>query len=186
MRVITGKARGTNLQAPVGDEVTRPTSEKVKEAEFSAIQFLISGARVLDLFAGSGQLGIEALSRGASYAVFVDASRDSCNVIKANLAKTGFSDSARVANTDYMRFIASCGDKFDIIFSDPPYRKQLAFRSLEHLAEILAAGGIIMCETEATEQMPEEIGKLRLKKEYKYGKTKIWMYGNLISDGDEQ
>ena len=104
MRVIAGTARGKNLAALPGEDVTRPTINRVKEAMFSSVQFLLPGARVLDLFAGSGQLGIEALSRGAKFAVFVDASREAQEVIRANLQSTGLAQKSRVAAMDALGF----------------------------------------------------------------------------------
>ncbi|MBQ3215346.1 MAG: 16S rRNA (guanine(966)-N(2))-methyltransferase RsmD, partial [Oscillospiraceae bacterium] len=120
MRVITGKARGVTLKTPTGLQ-TRPTTDRVKEALFSIIQFDIPGAQVLDLFGGTGQLGIEALSRGAKSAVFVDERDDSCSLIKENLRRTQMSQDAKVVRSDYLAYLQRCRGKFDIIFLDPPY-----------------------------------------------------------------
>ena len=120
MRVITGSARGRVLLPVAGMDV-RPTTDKVKEAVFSAIQFEVEGARVLDLFCGSGQMGIEALSRGAQSCVFVDSSRASQDVTKKNLTTTGLMKQARVAAMDYQMFLKSSKDTFDLVFLDPPY-----------------------------------------------------------------
>ena len=119
MRVITGIARGKRLVTPDTYDV-RPTSDKVKEALFSALQFDIEGRRVLDLFAGSGQLGIEALSRGAKSCVFVDNSRASINLVKKNLEITGLEDNAKVIQSDFSSFAAMSRDTFDLVFLDPP------------------------------------------------------------------
>ena len=120
MRVITGSARGMALKAPKGMD-TRPTMDQVKEGIFSAIQFEVEGRRVLDLFAGSGQMGIEALSRGAKSAVFVDMREDACKVVRENLAKTRLEQNARVVRADYLSYLASARETFDLIFLDPPY-----------------------------------------------------------------
>ena len=119
MRVIAGAARGILLKTPEGLR-TRPTAERVKEGLFSAIQFEIPGARVLDLFAGTGQLGIEALSRGAKSSVFVDAGSEACRLVRENLQRTGLTSQAQVVQADYLQFLARCQGPFDIIFLDPP------------------------------------------------------------------
>ena len=115
MRVITGKARGVRLKTPDG-MLTRPTTDRVKESLFSIIQFEISNARVLDLFAGTGQLGIESLSRNAKSAVFVDQQRSACQLIRENLNRTHLEENARVYCADYQSFLRTCRDKFDVIF----------------------------------------------------------------------
>lgn len=120
MRVITGTARGRVLKELEGLE-TRPTTGKVKESLFSIIQFDIEGRRVLDLFAGTGQLGIEALSRGAKSAVFVDAREDACKLIRENLKRTRLQEDARVVRSDYLDYLSRCREQYDIIFLDPPY-----------------------------------------------------------------
>ena len=124
MRIITGSARGRRLETLSGEE-TRPTSEKVKEALFSAIQFDIEGRRVLDLFAGSGQLGIEALSRGASGCVFVDRNPAAVEVIRRNLKAAGLSEASQAVAQDVASFLVRPGDSFDVAFLDPPYGSNL-------------------------------------------------------------
>lgn len=177
MRVITGTARGRNLQTLEGEDV-RPTSDRVKEAVFSIIQFEIEGRRVLDLFAGSGQLGIEALSRGAEKAVFVDANAQAISVIRQNLQKCGFEKNAIVLNTDSFMYLTSGArsDVFDIAFLDPPYRMGLVEKALPLVAEHMSAGGAILCETPMDEELPEETGNFRIAKTYRYGKIKITLY----------
>ena len=123
MRVITGAARGRKLKTLEGDEIIRPTTDRVKEAMFSIVQFDIQGARVLDLFAGSGQLGIEALSRGAQSAVFVDNNKEAFETVKENLKTTGLYKDATVLNTDSISYIKNSKLKFDLIIIDPPYKK---------------------------------------------------------------
>ena len=131
MRVITGKARGTVLKTPEG-LATRPTTDRVKEALFSIIQFDIPGARVLDLFGGTGQLGIEALSRGAKFSVFVDQGAQACALIRENLKRTRFESSAKVIQSDYDLYLRKNSDKFDIILLDPPYAEVFLENSLSH------------------------------------------------------
>ena len=175
MRIITGSARGRRLETLSGEE-TRPTSEKVKEALFSAIQFDIEGRRVLDLFAGSGQLGIEALSRGARCCIFVDQSVQSQQVIKQNLATTQLGSKARVAAMDAKAFIRSTGESFDIALLDPPYDSGILPEVLPLVAEKMNDGGAILCETRLHEELPEEVGQFYLKKKYRYGKIALTLY----------
>lgn len=176
MRVITGKARGKRLETLAGDEVVRPTAERVKEGLFSAIQFYIAGAKVLDLFAGSGQLGIEALSRGAAVCTFIDQNRDAAAVVRRNLNNAGLSAQARVILSDSFRFLQESPDSFDIVFVDPPYNKGLAKDALDRLDRLVNEGGFVLCETEMGGGLPESAGDLRLHRTYKYGKTIIWLY----------
>lgn len=175
MRVITGEARGRRLVTLEGDDV-RPTTDKVKEGMFNIIQFDIPGARVLDLFAGSGQLGIEAISRGAKHCCFVDASKRSLDVVKENLKTCGFEKRASTFLGDSLSYITLSHDVFDIVFLDPPYRKQLIEKALPILASKVSDGGIIVCETAVEEELPETAGDFALAREYKYGKIKITTY----------
>ncbi|MBR0302833.1 MAG: 16S rRNA (guanine(966)-N(2))-methyltransferase RsmD [Clostridia bacterium] len=151
MRIITGSARGIALDAPEGME-TRPTTDRVKEALFSMIQFDIEGRRVLDLFAGSGQLGLEALSRGAASATFIDSSRQAQDVILKNAAKTKLKERATVALYDFSTFLEGrrSDEKFDIIFLDPPYGSGHMTTALRLIASsgVLREGGYIACETD--------------------------------------
>lgn len=175
MRVITGSARGRRLITLDGDDV-RPTTEKVKEALFSIIQFEIEGRRVLDLFAGSGQLGIEALSRGAKNAVFVDLSKKSAEVVKKNLESTGFEKSAVVLNTDSISFLRTRAEKYDIAFLDPPYRTGLLKQALDNIERVMSDSGVIIAECPCDEEFPEYAGSFLKTKEYKYGKIKLALY----------
>lgn len=173
MRVITGSARGIRLKTLEGLDV-RPTTDRVKEGMFSAIHFDIPGSRVLDLFAGSGQLGIEALSRGAKQAVFVDQSAQSLGVVKENLKKTGFIDRSEVHQKTAEQFIRTCPpDSFDLIFLDPPYRMQILEQILPDLQPLLHPGGKIIAEHEKNYEIPEKIFNLRLQKNYFYGKIVV-------------
>ncbi|MBQ3077443.1 MAG: 16S rRNA (guanine(966)-N(2))-methyltransferase RsmD [Clostridia bacterium] len=177
MRVITGTARGMRL-ATLEGSATRPTSEKVKEGMFSAIQFEIDGRTALDLFAGSGQLGIEALSRGAHRCDFVDSSPAAARIIAANLNKCRLQDKGAVLQKSWDSFVASCKTKYSLIFLDPPYKQGLCLKALTALHErgCLAAHTIALCETGTDETLPEEIGPLRLSKTYRYGSTFVWVY----------
>ncbi len=184
MRVITGTARGRKLAALEGVEV-RPTTDMVKEAMFSILQFEVEGANVLDLFAGSGQLGIEALSRGARACVFVDSSRDSQNITRQNLQHTGLSSAARVAAMDYAAFLRSTKDTFDIALLDPPYEKGLAAEALPLLVGKMSPGGAILCETRKGEPMPERVGEFAIHRTYRYGKIALTLYRRVEEEREE-
>ena len=177
MRVITGSARGVRLKTPEGLK-TRPTSDRVKEAVFSVIQFEIEGSRFLDLFAGTGQMGIEALSRGAASAVFVDGWKDACQLVRENLRLTRLSDKAKVVNSDYLSYLQSCREKFDIVFLDPPYAEIFLENALNKISEIdiLSDRGIIICERPAEKQLDLEISGLQRCKDYRYGKTWVTVF----------
>lgn len=177
MRVITGKARGVVLKTPEG-MATRPTTDRVKEALFSIIQFDIPGCRVLDLFGGTGQLGIEALSRGASGAVFVDAAETACKLIRENLRRTKLEADATVIRSDYMDYLRRCRDKFDMIFLDPPYAEVFLENSLKCITEIdiLQTNGIIVTERPLEKELPWDFPGFTRSKDYKYGNTLITLY----------
>lgn len=175
MRVITGTARGKRLLSPEGYDI-RPTSDKVKESVFSAIQFDIEGAKVLDLFAGSGQLGIEALSRGAQSAVFVDKSNSAINIVKQNIASTGFADKSTVFPADYATFLARNNIKFDIAFLDPPYQLGLLKDALEKTSQTMSNNGIIVCEHPLDVILDEEVGQFSLYRKYKYSKICVSLF----------
>lgn len=176
MRVITGIARGKRLITLPGDDIVRPTPERVKEGLFSAIQFDIEGRRVLDLFAGSGQLGIEALSRGAEKATFVDASEQSLGVIRRNIENTGFTDKARVVKSDYASFAVSCRDKFDIAFIDPPYKANLFEKAIAAISPLMSDYGMILCEHPSEVSLSEQIADFELSRSYRYGKVSVELY----------
>ena len=177
MRVITGKARGVNLKTPEGLQ-TRPTADRVKEALFSVINFDIPGAAVLDLFGGTGQLGIEALSRGANNAIFVDESDKACLLINENLRRTKLEQQGKVVRSDYLAYLRSCKEKFDIVFLDPPYAEVFLENALNCITEIdiLRSGGIIVCERPLEKVLPYEFTGYSRSKDYKYGKTLITLY----------
>lgn len=183
MRVITGTARGRSLITLEGEDV-RPTTDRVKEALFSIIQFEIEGRTVLDLFAGSGQLGIEALSRGAKKAVFVDNAKKSLETVRKNLENTGLLSYAVLYNRESISYLRSGSEKFDIIFLDPPYRSGLLQKALEIADQCLNDGGVIICEAPKDEQLPEEIGNGLLKaKKYCYGKISLTVYRPKVNAG---
>ncbi len=175
MRVITGEARGRKLIAPEG-LTTRPTAEVVKEAIFSIIQFDIEGTKVLDLFSGSGQLGIEALSRGADVCIFVDNDKKCHDIIKQNLINTDLYKKARVALMDSISYIKSCNEVFDIVFLDPPYNQNIINAVLPYVFERMSENGIVICETEKYEKIDDENQDLFLSKKYRYGKTIVTVY----------
>ncbi len=177
MRVITGKARGVNLKTPDGMQ-TRPTTDRVKEALFSIINFDIPHARVLDLFGGTGQLGIEALSRGARSATFVDSGDAACKLIKENLRRTKLEADGNVIRSDYMDYLDRCREQYDIIFLDPPYAEVFLENSLKRITEIdiLQSGGIIVAERPLGKDLPWEFDGYIRSKDYKYGKVLLTIY----------
>ena len=162
---------------------TRPTTDKVKEGLFSVIQFDIEGRRVLDLFAGTGQLGIEALSRGAASAVFVEKRMDAVRLIRENLAVCDLTENAHVHAGDALSYLKS-GEKFDLIFLDPPYAADLLEQALETIMmfDICRAHGIIVAESAVEKVLPPVAPPYRLYREYRYGKIKLTVYHR---DGNE-
>ena len=175
MRVITGSARGRRLNAPKGLD-TRPTSDRVKEAMFSIIQFEVQEAEVLDLFAGSGQLGIEALSRGARRAVMVDQSGEAMSTIADNLDHTQLRDRARMVQADCSSFLRNDPCEYDVAFLDPPYGQDKLSAVIELVAKRMRPGGIILCECRRGETLPETAGILTSRRDYRYGKTQVTTY----------
>ena len=177
MRVITGKARGIQLKTPDG-MLTRPTADRVKEALFSIINFDVPGSKVLDLFGGTGQLGIEALSRGAASAVFVDASEDSCKLIRENLKRTKLEKDAKVIRSDYLDYLRRCREQYNIIFLDPPYAEVFLENAIKQITEIdiLQSDGIIIAERPLGKELPWEFEGFSRSKDYKYGKVLLTIY----------
>ena len=177
MRVISGKARGVQLKTPDGMK-TRPTADRVKEALFSILQFELPGARVLDLFGGTGQLGIEAISRGARSAVFVDMGNEACRLIKENLRRAKMETEGQVICSDYLQYLSKCRDSFDIILLDPPYAEVFLENSLKKISEIdiLQSSGIIVAEHPVEKQLSATFDGLTHMKDYKYGKTVLSLY----------
>ena len=177
MRVVAGRAKGISLKTPDGN-LTRPTADRVKEAMFSIIQFDLPGARVLDLFGGTGQLGIEALSRGAKSAVFVDAREDACRLIRENLRRVGMTSEANVIRTDYKTYLSGCKENFDIVLLDPPYAEEFLENSLKMIAEIdiLQSGGIIVTERPIGKALEFVAPGFSCSRDYKYGKTLLTVF----------
>ncbi len=173
MKIITGSAKGMNLETIEG-EATRPTSQRVKEAIFSMLQFDIEGALVLDLFAGSGQLGLEALSRGAKKATFSDLSRDATDVIIKNAKKARLFDKCRISTCDYKQMIQGIAgkEKYDIIFIDPPYKNNVIQDALDRLykSDSINVNAFIVCESgkedifEGNEQLKSKFNVQKIAK----------------------
>ena len=178
MRVITGTARGVQLKTPEG-MLTRPTADRVKEALFSIINFDIPGAKVLDLFGGTGQLGIEALSRGAERSVFVDTREDACKLIRENLRRTKLEGT--VVRSAYMDYLNRCKETFSIIFLDPPYAEEYLENAIKRITEIdiLQTDGIIVAERPVGKELPWEFDGYQRSQDYKYGKTLLTIYRKL-------
>ena len=175
MRVITGDARGRKLKSVEG-LATRPTTERTKQSVFNAIQFDIEGRRVLDLFAGTGQLGIEALSRGAADAVFVDLAPAAIAVIRDNVKTVRYENRSEIVQGDALGVLERFPeDRFGLIFLDPPYEAGLIAGALERIMRrhLLREGGLIVCETLREEPMPPMEEGFRVLREYLYGKSKI-------------
>lgn len=175
MRIISGEMKGKRLKTFEGDAV-RPTSDRVKEALFNILQFRVEGRSFLDLFAGSGQIGLEAISRGAETAVLVDAAKSSIKVIEENVATMGVANRVRVVNADSTLYIKHPPFKFDIAFLDPPYRKGLIEDCLLDVSEAMNDSGIIICEHPSDIVLPNEVGSFVKIKDYRYGKIILTTY----------
>ena len=175
LRIITGSAKGKKIITLEGD-ATRPTSERIKEAVFSSIQFDVENRVVLDLFAGSGQMGLEALSRGASRAMFVDSEREAIEIVKKNIATTGFADRTKFIVSDWRNYIrkACQREAFDLVFVDPPYAMQCCADCAQRLASsgILLKGAIVVLESGEEELDPTALASLGYEviKSTHYGK----------------
>lgn len=172
MRVITGIARGRRLETLEGEDV-RPTTDRIKEAVFSIIQFETEGRAFLDLFAGSGQMGIEALSRGAKTAYFVDNSRKSVETVKKNLKTVKLESDAKVFQMDFHSFLSMNSQRFDIVFIDPPYKTGALQEALNIIPESMNETGIIIAENPLDEEILSNYGDFVLDRQYRYGKIKI-------------
>lgn len=176
MRVISGTAKGTSLESLEGNK-TRPTLDRVKEALFNILQNDIRDANVLDLFSGSGALGIEALSRGAKFCVMADKSADAIKVINKNLQKTKLEQNAKVIKNDYIKTLDSLDQKFDLIFVDPPYSENIAVNAIKNIIELnlLTEEGIIVLETDEEERELENLKKINVNVYdlRKYGRVKL-------------
>ncbi len=180
MRVISGKARGLKLNAPKNEDV-RPTTDRVKESLFNIINSYVLDSNVLDLFAGTGSLGIECLSRGANKCVFVDKSKESMAIVKSNIKKAKVENESITLNTDFKNAIVSLGkkgEKFNIIFMDPPYYKNMFIDALSAVDEnnLLEEDGIIVVEHDTVDSFPENVGRLYKNRDKKYGNTTLTFY----------
>jgi 16S rRNA (guanine966-N2)-methyltransferase len=177
LRVISGQARGRILKAPRGYK-TRPTADRVKEAIFNVLSAKIKGSYVLDVFAGSGGLGIEALSRGAEYAVFIENNRESWLTIKKNLALTGFETQAQVFLGDFAHVLPRLEKRFDLVFLDPPYNQGLVQKSVSLIIDLglLKDQGVIIIETAGKQKELPVREEITLKKESIYGDTAVLYY----------
>ena len=177
MRVVAGSARGTVLKTPEG-MLTRPTADRVKEAVFSILHFDVQDAQVLDLFGGTGQLGIEALSRGAQSATFVDQAEPACRLIKENLRRTKLENAGKVVRSDYMEYLSRCREEYDIILLDPPYAEVFLENALKCITEIdiLQSGGIIVAERPLGKELPWDFPGFTRSKDYKYGTVLLTLY----------
>jgi len=182
MRIVSGTHRGRKLFTPADEGKIRPTTDRVKEAVFDILQFDIEGRKILDLFAGSGQIGIEALSRGAVAVTFVDESSDAIKLVRRNLEHCGFKAPEykfSVVQSDAISFLKGRA-KYDIIFLDPPYKSNLLKNALNIIffVDILENGGIIVCESS---DVQEDYDGYR-RKSYKYGKTYITVYAKELTE----
>ena len=181
MHIITGSARGVRLETLSG-EATRPTSERAKEAIFSMLQFDLEGRRVLDLFAGSGQMGLEALSRGAESCVFVDAAKDAMAIVEKNARKTRLLGKARLHQADALRFLDGySGAPFHLVFLDPPYSAGLMPQVLSRLQslKLLTPGATVIAECAAPEDLfsVNEVlaGQYEILKTKRYGIAHVFV-----------
>jgi 16S rRNA (guanine(966)-N(2))-methyltransferase RsmD len=176
MRIVGGSLSGRVLRAPAG-AATRPTSEKVREAVFNILGRAIDGAAVLDLFAGSGALGIEAVSRGAVHVTFVDSGKQAIKALTANLAELGIADRATVVHADVVRTVGRGGGPWGLVFVDPPYASDLAVRAVAALpTESLAADATIVIEHDRRHAPPDAVGSLLRTDQRRYGDTSVSFY----------
>ncbi|WP_250673304.1 16S rRNA (guanine(966)-N(2))-methyltransferase RsmD [Paraclostridium ghonii] len=180
MRVISGKARGLKLNTPKNEDV-RPTTDRVKESLFNIINGYIIDGEVLDLFAGTGSLGIECLSRGSSKCVFVDLNKSSIDIVKSNIKKARVEANSEVMNTDFKSAIEKVKNnsyKFDVIFMDPPYYKDMFIDALEKVehSNILKEDGVIVVEHDTKHEFPKNVGRLIKSRNKKYGNTTLTFY----------
>ena len=184
MRIITGSARGKRLQTPAGLH-TRPTTDRVKESVFNIIQWDLEGRKVLDLFGGSGQLGLESLSRGAASCVIVDGDRNAQKAIEANIKNCGFEKNCQLIKGDSFQFLQrQKKDSYHVIFLDPPYGGELLNRAIADICriDILTENGIMVCESAAKDVLQPVTAPYRVVKRYNYGNTAV----TIITKGDAE
>ena len=176
MRVITGSARGRALETLKGEDIVRPTTDKVKGAVFSSVQFEIEGRDFIDVFAGSGQMGIEALSRGARSAVFLDSSKKAIAVIERNLKVTNLQQFATVICADSVAYLKNTTREFDVAFLDPPYNKGILQEALPIIAQRMKKTGVIICESALNDNLLQKYYNFTLDRERTYGKIRVSTY----------
>ena len=176
MRVITGSARGRALETLKGDDVVRPTTDKVKEAVFSSIQFEVEGRDFVDVFAGSGQMGIEALSRGAKSALFLDSSKKAIAVIERNLKVTNLQQFADVVCANSISYLKNTAREFDVAFLDPPYNQGILQEIMPIIAQRMKKTGVIICESALNDKILQKYYKFTLDRERTYGKIRVSTY----------
>ena len=180
LRVISGKARGLKLDTPKNQDV-RPTTDRVKESLFNMINSYIMDSNILDLFAGTGSLGIECLSRGAKNCVFVDKSKDSINIVRSNVKKARVENESTILNVDFkdaVKRLSTQNQKFDVIFMDPPYYENMFIECLKSIDKfnLLDEDGIIVVEHDTKDLFEDSIGRLNKSREKKYGNTTLTFY----------
>ena len=180
MRIISGKCRGLNLETLAG-EATRPTLDRVKESLFNILGNMFYNISVLDLFAGSGALGLEALSRGAKSCDFVDLSKDAVKIIKKNIDKCRMNDFSTIHQCDFETAIKKFPDKyFELVFLDPPYGKDMGILAIKKLSKIVSDTGIVVLETDATEAVPDNIEDFERYDIRKYGRVMISFFRKAV------
>jgi len=176
MRIISGICRGRKLNTLEGDN-TRPTGDRVKESVFNILGTFVVERNVLDLFAGSGNLGLEALSRGAASCVFVDSSKAAMKVIEMNIAGCRFQDKAKTYLCEFKSAIQRFKEnQFDLVFLDPPYHKNLGIEALELLSDVISDEGVVVFETDGDEEVPEQIGNFAMYDVRRYGRIKVTFF----------
>lgn len=175
MRIIAGLEKGRKLATP-DDFAVRPTTDKVKENIFNILQFSLPHTQVLDLFSGTGQLGLEALSRGANFCTFVEKSKKAFHLVQENINRTKMADKSKIILTDAVLYLNTTADFFDIVLADPPYHTPLLRKVIEILPQRLNENGIILCEHSIQEKMPERQKDVFLKKQFTYGKIMLSLY----------
>jgi 16S rRNA (guanine(966)-N(2))-methyltransferase RsmD len=184
MRVIPGSARGRALETLKGEDIVRPTTDKVKGAVFSSVQFEIEGRDFIDVFAGSGQMGIEALSRGARSAVFLDSSKKAIAVIERNLKVTNLQQFATVICADSVAYLKNTTREFDVAFLDPPYNRGILQEIMPIIAQRMKKTGVIICESALNDKILQKYYKFTLDRERTYGKIRISTYRHEDFIGD--
>jgi 16S rRNA (guanine966-N2)-methyltransferase len=187
MRIITGIAKGRRIKAPEGMD-TRPTTDRVKESLFNIISKKIFEAKVLDLFAGTGNLGLESISRGAHKCTFVESTKATLKILRENIEGLDFQDKSEVYSQDAfaaLKILSRNNEKYDLIFLDPPYSKGFVNKAIKEIDELdlLSDDGIVVSEYDMIDPIPDSIGKIKIYRTEKYGKTKISFWSKEDSNG---